>query len=543
MISSLRISVFIGICAIAYSCATPSSPTGGPPDEEPPEIIASEPETGTVNFEGNEIVLHFSEFVERGSLSEALTIEPEIGLLYGLDWGRKSVTITFDEALPDSTTMIATVGTDFSDLDNNSIGSPFKVAFSTGPDIDEGKLIGRVRDARTGEGTEGNRVLLYRSPIDLSLPANYIGETDTSGVVNFSYLSEGKYKAFWVDDRNRNKVWDPKQERAQPFKKEFISLKKAGEDTLGSLYIAGSDTSKPVLQGIGLFSSQRLRLRFSENIMLSDSSRLSIRDDSTGSSAGEAYPLYILPGERYVLFAQNSEALAPDRSYKLTARNIADPAGNVQDTSSYSFTGSAQEDTTQQRIGYSSVGEGIFPDQSIEVTYAKPIGSAVIRDSLKVVAGDTVLSPWKNLEINRNTLRILPEGQWKKGVDYEFRIWNPAAEDYSTISPTIWYETDLGALNITFADTTDEAAQRPSRLLLQTSTGTVVADTAFTGQIEMSGLAPVDHQLTLFQDLNANGRWDQGTVDPFKRPEPYFIRNEIPVQGGFTSDLEVSFEN
>jgi hypothetical protein len=471
-----------------------------------------------------------------------LTIEPEIGLLYDLDWGRKSVTITFDNALPDSTTMIATVGTDFSDLNSNSLGSPFKVAFSTGPDIDEGKLIGRVRDGRTGEGTEGNRVLLYRSPIDLSMPANYIGESDTSGVVNFSYLSAGKYKAFWVDDRNRNKVWDPQQERAQPFKEEFLSLEKAGEDTLGSLYIAGSDTSRPVVQGIGLFSSQRLRLRFSENVMLSDSSRLSIQDDSTGTAVGEAYPLYILPGEQYVLFAQSSEALAPDQSFKLTARNIADPAGNVQDTSSYSFTGSAQEDTTQQRVGYSSLGEGIFPDQSIEVTYAKPIGSASIRDSLKVVAGEEVVSPWKNIEIDRNKLRILPDGRWKKGVDYEFRVWNPVAKDYEAYRPTIWHDTDLGALNITFADSTTDAAQRPSRLLLQTSTGTVVADTAFSGQIEMSGLAPVDHQLTLYQDSNANGQWDQGTVAPFKAPEPYFIRNDIPVQGGFTSDLEVRFE-
>ena len=98
MIKLLRISVIIGFCTIAYSCATPSSPTGGPPDEEPPEILRTEPETGTVNFDDKEIIFHFSEFVDRGSLTKALVIEPQLGLVYDVDWGRKSVAIEFENA-------------------------------------------------------------------------------------------------------------------------------------------------------------------------------------------------------------------------------------------------------------------------------------------------------------------------------------------------------------------------------------------------------------------------------------------------------------
>src|SRR5699024_3003300 len=130
----------------------------------------------------------------------------------------------------------------------------------------------------TGEGSEGNRVLLYRKPIDLTATAAYSAETDTGGTFQFSYLSAGDYKAIWVDDLNRNRTWDRERERAQPFQREFVSLEEEGNDTLATLYIAQSDTTKPVFQGVGLFSSRRLRMRFSENIELTDSTRIVIND-------------------------------------------------------------------------------------------------------------------------------------------------------------------------------------------------------------------------------------------------------------------------
>lgn len=538
MINFFRISIILATVAIACSCATPSAPTGGPRDEEGPEIIQTEPETGTVNFDGDKIVLHFSEFVERSSLSEALTIEPDAGLVYDIDWGRKSVAIEFDKALPDLTTLIVTIGTDFSDLNGNNLASPYKVAVSTGPDIDEGKLTGRILDAQTGEGAEGQRVLLYRTPADFAVPANYIGETDTSGTVNFSYLRQGEYKAFWVDDRNRNKIWEPERERAQPFSKEMVTLAKAGSDTLGTLFIADSDTSLPELQGLGLFSNRRLRLRFSENVVLNDSTRLSIRDTLGNAYAG-AYPLYVEPSEEYVLFAQSEKDLAPEQSYRLVVHNIGDVADNNQPETSQTFTGSGQQDTTAQRIVGTPGINDIFPHDPVEVTYAAPITKAAVRDSIKVVQGDTLIQPWPHLEVERNKVRIFPEGRWNQGTNYEIRLWNPISESHRSITPSVLYDSDLGALNVKHADT----AARPTHLLLKNDEGELVADTVFTGEIEIKDLAPVAHQLILFQDLDGNGEWSAGTVAPYKKPEPYYIRNGVPVQRGLTSDLTVEFEN
>lgn len=521
------------------SCATPSSPTGGPPDEDGPRIVSTEPETGTTNFDERSIILHFSEFVERSTLRQALVIEPDIGISYELDWGRKSAEIVFDRAIPDETTLIVTVGTEFEDTHNNEMAQSYKVAVSTGPEIDEGKLFGRVINAQSGEGREGQRVLLYREPFDLSETADYIASTDTSGTFEFSYLSEGKYKVFWLDDRNRNKIWEPEQERAQPFRQEFIELEKAEEDTIGTVYTITPDTVKPALQGIGLFSSQRMRMRFSENIQLTDSTEITVLD-SLDNGYAEAHPLYIDPNDSFILFAQSDESLDEETNYSLEIEGLVDEAGNELSELSQNFTGSAQEDTTQQRIIKRNNLSGYYPTDPLEITYAKPIDDeSVIRDSLKIVEGDTLIENWSNIEIRQNLFKILPKGQWKDGVNYEVRTWDPQIEDYREFQPEIWHESQMGALNVMVEDST----KKNIHLRIVNEEAGIIRDTSFSGRIEVTNLPPLRYKVTAFHDQNDNGIWDYGEVSPFTKPEPYFIQQQVPIERELTGELTIRFQD
>lgn len=533
----LRNSLLVITAAVIYSCATPTSPTGGPPDREGPVVTETQPETGTINFEGRDITFHFSEFVNRGSVSNAITVEPDVGIPYSLNWGRKSLTVTFEDELPDSTTLIVTLGTDLKDMNGNKLATPQTVAVSTGSEIDKGKITGRILDAQTGDGEEGRRVLLYREPIDLTARANYSAETDTGGVFHFSYLAAGNYKAFWIDDRNRNRVWERKQERAQPFRREFVSLEKEDSDTLKTLYIAQSDTSAPELQGVGLFSGQRLRLRFSENIELLDSTSITV-NDSLGNIHSEAYPLYVSTADPYVMFAQSADALAPEQTYEVVIRDIADMYGNIQEMARQEAVGSAQSDTTEQRIIKRANPNGLFPEEPLEVIYAKPITEEVLIDSLKIVAGTKMAeNPQKYARTERNSLFILPGNGWKAGPEYEVRLWDPQRGQSRNVTPTIWHPSDFGELDIHLADTT---VGNTYQLSLATEERGVMRDTSFSRQVVVSNLPPLTYRVIIYEDLNENNRWDQGQVEPYQAPEPYYIRNDVPVRSNFTSDLEVS---
>lgn len=523
---------------LLQGCATPSSPTGGPPDEEGPKIIRTEPETGTTNFSGRTITLHFSEFVERSSLQQAIVVEPDIGITYSLDWGRKSVEIKFDEDIPDLTTLIVTIGTEFSDMNGNEMASPKKVAVSTGPEIDKGKLFGKVIDAKTGEGLEKQRILLYRDPYDLKESASYIASTDTGGTFQFDYLREGKYKAFWVDDRNRNKVWDRKQERAQPFAQEFFKLEKSGADTIGTVYVTATDTTNPSLQGVGLFSSQRMRMRFSEDIQLTDSASISITD-TLGHGFAPAFPLYVQPDDPYILFAQSEKAMNPDSSYTLSLTGIVDQSENGVTEITQTFTGSSQKDTTKQRIIERNTTSGYFPTDPFEITYAKPIDEPAIRDSLVIVEGNKSVKKWPNVEVRQNILSIAPREQWKDGVDYEVRVWDPQIEDYRKFQPDIWHSSQMGALNIT----TEDSTAKNIRLRLINEESEIRRDTTFSGKVKITNLPPVQYKVIAWQDQNDNNKWDFGLVDSFVKPEPYFIQANVPVKQGFTGDMTITFPN
>lgn len=519
-------------------CATPSSPTGGPPDKEGPEIIYTEPETGTINFTGQSITLHFSEFVERSSLRKAIVIEPDIGVSYNLDWGRKSAEIEFDSAIPDSTTLIVTVGTELSDTKNNGMASPRKVAVSTGSEIDEGKISGAVINAENGKGSEGNRILLYREPYELSDKADYVSSTDTSGKFEFSYLPEGKFKLFWVDDRNRNKIWDREQERAQPFSKEFIALNKSEEQNIGTIYYTATDTTKPVLQGVGLFSDRRMRMRFSENIQLTDSTRITVTD-TLGNDYSTAVPLYIQPEEPYIIFVHSEEALLPESSYSLNMFGITDESVNSVKKYQGSFTGSSQKDTTRQRVIKRNRTTGYYPAEAFEITYAKPIDESAIVDSLKIIEGDTLIENWSNVETKDNLLRILPDPQWEDGIGYEVRIWDPIIEDYQKFSPDIWHQSQMGGLNIVMEDST----AKNIHLTIENKESGFARDTVFNRKVEIDNLPPLNYKLMLYQDQNANGQWDFGRVDSFVKPEPYFIQTRVPVEKDLVGNLTVEFPN
>lgn len=527
----------VALLILTAGCATPSQPTGGPPDEEGPAIVRTEPETGTTNFSDRSITLHFSEFVERSSLAQAIMIEPDIGINYELDWGRKSVEVKFDQDIPDSTTLIVTIDTELSDIRGNEMAAPEKVAVATGSQIDRGKLYGRIIGAQTGKGVEGRRIFLYRAPFSLTEKADYIASTDTSGTFQFSYLSEGKYKAFWVDDRNRNKVWEPEQERVQPFIYEFVTLTEAQEDTLGSLFITSEDTTRPALQGVGLFSSQRMRMRFSKNIQLTDSVAISITD-TLGKSLMSAYPLYISPDEPFVLFAQSEKKLLENQSYGIAIDGVVDEFGNELMESSQLFTGSSQKDTTQQRIITRNNLSGYYPSDVVKIIYSKPISGKEIVDSLKIIEGTELVENWSKVSTRQNRLHIAPDTIWKDGLSYEFRIWDPIIEDHRKLNPTIWHDSQMGRLKVTAKDTT----LKNIHLQVINEESDIVRDTVFTRSVEIASLPPLAYKVRAYIDQNANGKWDSGEIMPYKRPEPYFIQVNVPVKSGFTGDLTIAFQ-
>ncbi len=522
------------------SCATPVPPQGGPPDRTPPEIEETRPANETVNFDGREIRFTFSKFVNRSTFEQAIEIEPDLAIGFDVSWRRKTAIVEFDRDLPENTTVIIKIGTELTDTRNNKLASQYDFAISTGPEIDDGSATARIRKASDGKADSGYRVFLYREPFDLSARANYVAQTDTAGMVQFSYLAEDTYKAIWVDDVNRNRIWDKDRELAQPFHDSTFTIEKGEEFNLGTIYIDRPDTTRPELRGVGLLTESMLRMRFNEEIYWDDDSYIEVQD-SLGNVYTEALPLYVLPEDPVILLAQTLDPLAEEESFTLNLHGFSDQAGNSARVRVDPFAGSAQPDTIRTRIIGDNAEPGLFRDEPLVVGYNKFIDDEDIVDSLRVVQGDQMIEDWQHYEIDRHRLKIYPEDdRWESGTNYQFLVWNPYREELRPYEPTIWQSNQLGSMEFVLADTSDITDHV---LTLFDNEGKVHIDTTFTESFEIDQLPPLLYTAIVFRDDNQSGTWNPGSIIPFQAPEPYFVRRNIPVREGFTSELEIKFES
>lgn len=519
-------------------CATPMAPTGGEQDRTSPVVEQTRPETGTVNFTGNEIRFTFDKFIDRNSFRQNVSVEPDLGIQFEVSFSRKTAIVTFLSDLPENTTVAVQAGTDVTDTNRNKLAAPVSVAISTGPVLDDGIITADVRDARTGERESGLKVFLYREPFDLDKRAVYVAETDTSGNVRFDYISEGDYTAFWVNDINRNRIWDPRRERAQPFQTETFTISRSDSIYIGELFVDNPDTTAPVLDGVGLLSERRLRLRFSEEADWSENAHISITDSTGNTPVTTAYPLYISESDGTIIYAQSETPLSETETYMVNLNGFHDMAGNTATTSISPFAGSSEPDTTFLQTISHNGGSGLFPDEPLIVTYSTFIDDDAVSDSLQIVAGDQLIEAWDYQRTERNRLIISPDEVWEPGINYQFRVWNPYEEERELIEPEIWQRNQLGSLEFTLenADST-----YTSHIILESDDGSIRVDTTFTSQIEIENLPPLTYFARAFEDRNGNGRWDSGTVRPFSAPEPYIIRRNLPVREGFTSEVQLTY--
>jgi len=210
----------LAMLILFVSCASEAPPPGGPEDKTPPSIVETEPKPDTVGVSTTtDIVIRFSEYLNRRSVAPSIFISPFISTDYEVDVSRSRVTIDFGEPLQDSTTYIITLGTGIADLRGNRLSQSYQLAFSTGSEIDRGVMRGRIYRPESGEGSvtvvayrdEGLKLdsLLRRRP-------DYISNPGPNGVFQFSSIQPGQYFFLAVGDQNRNFLYDSGEQTGVP---------------------------------------------------------------------------------------------------------------------------------------------------------------------------------------------------------------------------------------------------------------------------------------------------------------------------------------
>jgi len=521
---------------IVSTCATPVAPIGKPLEKKPPTIVRTSPQAGQLGVRASTIEVSFDRFMNRNSLRNQLQIEPDLGLDYTTRWKRKTLFIDFNQPLPDSVTVILTLGAQLMDVDGNSLGAPYRLGFSSGNRLDSAKVAFTVRSFHTGKGEAGRAIGLFRDALH-NEPAIYINQTDTSGQVSFSYLRQWRYDAVLFEDRNRNRKIDS-QEFAQPgvMKVEVGSQK---VPTTAEIIYFKPDTLAPTLLGVGLLSSQRLRVRFSEPIRLSARSQISIVDSL--STTTRADWLNTDPDNPSVAYAHSSTPLSVSQRFNIAIEPVEDESGNKVVALSEPFKGNAQKDTVSLRLLRLQAPTVVSPSDSLMVIYNRVLDQSSVLDSLLLVDGDRLIRNYPGVAQKANRLYVYDPKGWSSGQNYQLRVWDPFLQKHQTISFRPLDPGNNGSLEVKYPD-----GWQNQNIVLEVLNEQLFVQKRLivSGNTTLSGMVPGSYYVRTWIDRNDNGRWEAGRWNQGRpdRPEPVFLRPNVPISARMTSTIEVITE-
>lgn len=294
-------------------------------------------------------IFQFDEHVDRASVEAATFISPFPEGTVRFKWKAKRVRLVFPEPLRENITYVITMGTGIKDLRGNALPIAVTLAFSTGDQLDRAAISGRIYDNSNLTGTQ---VWAYDlganpDPDPRTTGPDYVTQANEAGIFELTHLREGSYRIFGVDDRRRNRNWDPNEDSIGVAYLDVAAIQNAmvgGVDMMMSL----QDTAGARITSVRAIDQHHLSVRFSEPVTADSArGRVSIRDSSDVPLEVQAAfpdPLDSLT------WSVVTESQVDGRVYFLWGEGFLDHNRNRNLPDSAAFEGNGMPDTLGPRL-------------------------------------------------------------------------------------------------------------------------------------------------------------------------------------------------
>lgn len=225
--------VLVLLCTI--QCAKRASPTGGPRDSIPPQLINASPKLNTTFFDKEGFTLTFDEYVSLKDVGKQLIISPPLNSsqykVYPTTGASKKITLQLKDSLLENTTYTFNFGESIIDYNESNPTSYLTYTLSTGATIDSLYIKGRVTDAFEQETETFISLQLY--PVDSIYKDStiftdkplYVTSTLDTTIYKFQNLRAGKYALVALEDKAGNYLFDQGVDKIG-FIDRFIELPK-----------------------------------------------------------------------------------------------------------------------------------------------------------------------------------------------------------------------------------------------------------------------------------------------------------------------------
>ncbi|HUU45155.1 MAG TPA: Ig-like domain-containing protein [Acidobacteriota bacterium] len=557
------------LVAVCDGCAQKGRPVGGPPDTTPPEVVASIPAAGATRVSREALVtIQFSEPIDRTTFLPNLFVSPPIGGSPEVKWskGDQVVGLRWADSLRPDATYRMTIGASVHDRHKNGFAKAHTFAFSTGLQIDPGHIAGRVTAADQGIGSAPTfNVHAYDAAQvsdtfwliepDYVTQTGRVTETEIAGWFDLPYLKTGRYLLLAFADKNRNDRLDAGEPFGLPLHDPLIT-EAAPSDTV-AVFTAVFDTVGFCLTDCAATPWGGLSLVFSQPVDTIDwgTGVFLVVDTATADTVGVSAlrPAFRRPS----MLALRSTGFVAGQSYQIIVSGLRDHRGRAlcPDASCRVSFGPVA-DTIGPKVDWThlpGMRKGVTPHDPVVLQFDEPVDTA--RAGMALTATDTAgaIIPAQMYWDDELTLRFTPDQAWpeKMTVRVELdstRVYDLAGNRAPTQSFS-WSFTpiagsDMGSLEGRIAIGDPAAGTTTCRLTARQLEGTLAVTRMFAAPGGFAFDLPEGRwTLAGYLDINGDGHWFPGSLDPYAHPEPRTIHGDtLLVRSRFTlEDITVRF--
>ena len=539
---------YILLLLLAISCARPQAPTGGPKDEDPPQLIEANPQNGTLMFEGSKIIMEFNEYIKLDDIKGELTITPKINEDYQYKYNKKTVELD-NLVLDDSTTYTFNFGGGVTDITENNPAENLLLIFSTGDFLDSLNITGKVTEILTGEPVKNALLAIYDINDTLDVftgRASYSIRANEDGQFKFTNIKNGNYRLYAVNDENKNFKCEPDTEsfgfigdiinldqdydslsiytrkrNFGPFK--LTNLRSSGKyfEARFNKYVmsyqlnAVADSSKTLYSNL---TDKNEILRIYNNIQDLDSLQVHLTAFDTISQSVDT--LF------YIRFPE-SKRKSPDFNVNLRQGEINTVnvfSGKISFNKPVRYINPDSllfqyDSTTVQKID--TISDFTWNYNRTQLSIEKLLNPELLNK-------DTTSKPISKVKERRIPGKESFEGKSAKNqvtlligentfVSVEMDSSTQITETYNFTNPA-----NLGVIK-------GEIITDYTNFIVQLTDKDFQVQRELQNEktFEFKDLQPADYKVRILIDTNKNGKWDEGQVSDFTEPEPVYHLNKI----------------
>jgi hypothetical protein len=546
------ISLLFLIVNASMNCAHQAPPTGGPEDKTPPVVVNNYPYKESIGIRNLEYIeVEFSESIRQSSISNNYWIIPELTDGFKVKWkGSRKVRFYLNDSLEKDRTYVFTLGTGIKDLRNNSLVSPFIIAFSTGDKLDSCSISGRVfADERISD------TYIYAYPLQSSTDydsllyqkARYYTQVDLQGNYHLNYLSYGWYRLIALSDMDYNKYYNIETDFIGLTFQDILFDSSNSQFSLLNFYLIKEDTTSPYIKEIDTLSTNSISVQLNEKVQL-DTIKIAVWDSiSTNAYSAVSVSPNAAEPEKLILYFRH---LPPATKLWLRIEHLKDFAGNSyqEDIEKQAFINASQVDTIAPVFlgidpppGSNTVPFNAF----ICLRFNTPIDEEIFRRLFKLKDAEEKIVEGHFDFDNLKEPIFLPVDPLKPNTTYSTNFplsdlrdlfGNSFPDTMLSLSFTTLDMADLGEIagRIYVADTSWQWVMVEARSVQEKTYYQGISRVGEEYQIDYlpGGL----YLLRSIIDINENDLWDKGKTNPWHFAEPFiFMADTINVRKRWTT--------